>query len=101
MAGLVEQVMSGEPKALDIPHFAVQSFTLLGSEHTLGLMCSMTSPALDEKGNVGVALTPQVFLSMPPLAAKELVVMLNRYITQVEADNGVITSDFLRNNEAK
>ncbi|MAW98721.1 MAG: hypothetical protein CMN72_03560 [Sphingomonas sp.] len=68
---------------------------MFGTAAELGLLVSSTMPALDEDEQMGLAFAPQAFLRMPPVAAKELMVLLGNYIKQVENDVGELKSEFL------
>lgn len=91
---------AGQPSFVNVPEFYVSSFTTLGQPESLTLLCAYPSPAIDDNGVMGLAQNPRVALHMPAVDAKELIVLLQQYVSAVETDRGELTSEFLESSKA-
>lgn len=96
-----EPVMpSGKPTYLNIPEFHVSSFTTFGREDALTILCANPAVAADENGAIAIAQKPRVALHIPPVEAKELIVLLQAFVSMVESERGELTSEFLKGQRA-
>lgn len=99
-SGIEMVEFTGQPSFVNVPEFYVSSFTSLGQPELLTLLCAYPSPAADANGVMGLAQKPRVALHMAAVDAKELIVVLQQYVTAVEADRGELTSEFLERSKA-
>lgn len=92
---IAAEEMQGSPNPIDVERFNVSHFTVLASNMELGILCGGSIPAVDERGVVGLGIAPKAYLSMSPVAAKELAALLTTYVSQFELTNGKLTSEYL------
>ena len=83
------------------PRFWGTNLSVLGTTNEVVVLFGSSAAALNPDGTVGAAMSPVAQVAMPPVVAKELIVLLEGFIRNVESQVGELTSPFLKQNAGK
>lgn len=80
---------------LDCPMFSASSVILLGTSTEVTVVLLDQVAGLSKDGAFELGKSPAAQIALSPVVAKELLVLLDGYISQHEATFGELNSDFL------